>query len=145
MNHLAKLHLWSALYCGVLISLNWSRATQYARPVGLTSESKAPVMLALLLSLLVMVVLLWRVLRFVRRRLEAGEKVEPGRWIESWSVMIYALPLLWHQGSTSSWIAPDGTVATTVSGFGTDISPRIFLFAVVGLLLSQLAHRLSPR
>lgn len=145
MSRIAKLHLFSALYCGILIALNWSRTTQYARSEGVTSESVAPVALALILSMLVVVVLGWRVLRIVRDRLETGASVPPGRWIESWSVLIYALPLLWQNIRGSSWRMADGTIATTIGGFGSSLSTWVFLFAVAGLLLAQVEARLATR
>lgn len=145
MSRFAKIHLWSAIYCGVLISLNWFWKTDYARAVGVTSEATELVGGAFLISVAVVVSLGWRVWNLVRAHLEQGDKVCAGRWIESWSVIIYALPLLWHQVSTSSWRAPDGALATSTGGFGNALSPTIFLLAIAGLVLAQIKNRLSAR
>jgi hypothetical protein len=143
MSRIAKLHLWSALYCCVLISLNWFWRTDYARTNGLTSETIGLVGGAFLISLMVVVVLGWRALKLARWRLEQGEKVRDGRWIESWSVVLYALPLLWHHVSTSNWTAPDGALATSSGGFGHPLSSTVFLLAIAGLMLAQIRDRLS--
>ena len=145
MKPLARLHLASAVYCGVLVSLNWFQVTHYARTQGLTSEAISPVGLALLLSIIVLLVLAWRILRLVRWHLEQGRRVGAGRWIESWSVALYALPLLWHRVTTSSWTEADGAVATTTGGFGHAWSLWVFVFALGGLLLAQIGSRLSSR
>ena len=145
MNRFFKLHVQSAFYCGVLISLNWYRTTHYARGDGVTSESILPVALALLLSVAIVVALAWRIAKRARWRLEGGERVRPGRWIESWSVAIYALPLLWQHITTASWKEPDGALATSVGGYGHALSSWIFLFAIGGLLLAQIGNRLSER
>lgn len=145
MSRLARLHLASALYCGVLIALNWFRTTDYGRTKGLIHEAISPVAGALLIALALVVVLCWRALKSVRWRLETGERVPPGRWIESWSVMLYPLPLLWHQMSTSVWKQPDGTVVTAVGSFGSSLSSSIFWLAIVGLLLAQIERRLTVR
>jgi hypothetical protein len=142
MSSRLKLHLGSAGYCVLLACLNWFRSVEYARQIGLKSESFAPVGLAWLLSLLVMVYLLWRGVRAALARLESGRKVREGRWIESWSVILYALPLLWHRTGTSSWIEADGALATATGGYGHALSSQVFLFAVAGLLLFQVLARL---
>ena len=143
MSRIAKLHLWSALYCCVLISLNWFWRTDYTRTNGLTSETIGLVGGAFFISLLVAVILALRALKLARWRLEQGEKVRDGRWIESWSVLLYALPLLWRQVSTSSWRAPDGALATSSGGFGHPLSSTVFLLAIAGLVLAQIKDRLS--
>lgn len=145
MRRLPKLHLYSAVYCAVLISLNWFRTTKYARVEGVTSESVTPVALALILSVVIVVALGWSVIKLARRRLEAGERVPSGRWIESWTVLVYALPLLFHNLRSSSWREADGVIATSFGGFGSDLSTWVFLFAIAGMLLAQVQHRLSVR
>lgn len=139
-----KLHLGSAGYCALLISLNWFRSVEYSRQLGLKSESLTPVGLAALLSLVVALYLGYRCVRAALARLEDGRKVREGRWIRSWAVLLYALPLLWHQISTSSWKEPDGAVATVTSGYGQAASSSIFILAILGLLLFQIYVRLTP-
>lgn len=143
MKSFLQLHVGSAAYCAVLLVLNWSWSVQYSRQVGITSESVSPVVFAYLLSIGVALYYAVRCLRAAASRLEKGNKVSEGRWIRSWSVVVYALPLLFHRNSTSSWIAADGALATTTSGFGHPISSSVFLFAILGLLLFQIFSRLN--
>jgi hypothetical protein len=143
MNSSIKLHLGSAGYCALLVSLNWFKSVEYSRQFGLKSESDAPIALAYLLSVAVALYLVYRCVRSALSRLEGGRKVREGRWIESWAVILYALPLLWHRTSTSSWREPDGALATATGGYGHALSPWVFLFAVLGLLLFQIATRLT--
>jgi hypothetical protein len=143
MNPITKLHLRSAVYCALLIGLNWFRSVDYSRPFGVTSESFAPIGLALLLSAAVALYLAYRCVRAALSRLERGKKVREGRWIESWSVMVYALPLLWHRTSSSSWTESDGSLATATGGFGHALSGWVFLLAILGLLLFQILARLA--
>ena len=145
MSRVAKMHLWSAVYCCVLISLNWYWKTDYARTNGVTSETMVWVGGAFFISVSVVVVLGWRALKHARWRLEQGVQGPEGRWSESWSVLLYALPLLWQRVSTSSWRAPDGAMATSSGGFGHTLSSTVFLLAVAGLLLAQMKNRLSTR
>jgi hypothetical protein len=143
MNPFAKLHLRSAVYCALIVGLNWFRSVEYSRQFGVTSESFAPIGLALLLSAAVALYLAYRCVRRALSRLESGKKVREGRWIESWSVMVYALPLLWHRISSSSWVESDGTLATSTGGFGHALSGWVFLFVILGLLLFQILARLT--
>jgi hypothetical protein len=142
MNPTTKLHLGSAGYCMLLISLNWFRSVEYSRELGVTSESLVPVALAALLSLAIALYLVYCCVRVVLSRLESGRKVSAGRWIMSWTVALYALPLLWRQTSSSSWQEPDGAWASATGGYGHDLSSWVFLFAVLGLLLFQIYTRL---
>ena len=144
MSPSTKLHLGSAGYCALLVGLNWSRSVEYSRKFGLTSESLVPVALGLLLSVSVALYLVYHCVRFALNRLKSGKKVREGRWIESWGVIIYALPLLWHRVSSSSWTEADGALARATGGYGHAISSWIFLFAVLGLLLFQIRLRLAP-
>lgn len=143
MKPLAKLHLWSAGYCLVLAGLNWSRTVEYARAAGLRRESIDGIGGALLLSGAIALYLAWSCIRTARLRLEAGKKVQSGRWVPSWSVLIYALPLVFRFNSTSNWTDPDGALATATGGYGGALSRAVFLFAVAGLLLFQIRSRLS--
>lgn len=143
MNPIVKLHLGSAAYCALLVGLNWTRSTEYSRQFGVTSESYSPVALAWLISTAVVVYLAYRCVRSALSRLASGRKVREGRWIESWSVIVYALPLLVHKTSSSSWIEADGALATMSGGYGHALSGRVFLFAVLGLLLFQIVSRLG--
>jgi hypothetical protein len=143
MNSSTKLHLGSAGYCALLAGLNWFRSVEYSRQFGLKSESFAPVGLAFLLSAVVAVYLAYRCVRSALSRLESGKKVREGRWIESWGVIAYALPLLWHRTSRSSWTEADGALATASGGFGHALSGWVFLFAILGLLLFQILARLT--
>ncbi len=103
----------------------------------------SPVVFAYLLSIGVALYYAFRCLKAAASRLEKGKKVSEGRWIRSWSVLVYALPLLFHRRSTSSWIDGDGALATTTTGFGHQISTSVFFFAVLGLLLFQIFTRLN--
>jgi hypothetical protein len=143
MSPLIKLHLGSATYCLLLISLNWVRSVEYSRPLGITSETIAPVGLALLLSAAVVLYFAYRCIRAALSRLEKGNKVREGRWIESWSVIVYTLPLLVFRSSSSHWVEPDGTLAKATGGFGHALSTWVFLFAILGLLLFQILARLT--
>lgn len=143
MNPLLKLHLGSAAYCAILVSLNWFRIIEYTRKSGLTKESLTPVGLAALLSGAAALYLILLCLRAARTRLEEGRKIAPGRWIQSRAVLLYALPLLWHQESTSSWMEPDGSMATLSRGYGHGLSTQVFFFAIAGMLLFQILARLT--
>ena len=138
-----KLHIWSAGYCLVLAGLNWSHTVAYSRPAGTQRESIDGISGALLLSGAIALYLMWHCIRSARIRLEAGKKVEGGRWVRSWGVLIYALPLIFRSVSTSTWTAPDGALATATGGYGSDRSFAVFLFAIAGLLLFQILSRLS--
>lgn len=143
MSPFIKLHLGSASYCLLLISLNWVRSVEYSREFGVTSETVAPVGLALLLSAAVVLYFVYRCIRSALSRLETGKKVREGRWIESWSVLVYALPLLVFRSSISHWVEADGTLAKATGGFGHALSTWVFLFAILGLLLFQILGRLT--
>lgn len=143
MNPSTKLHLGSAGYCALLASLNWFRSVDYSREIGVRSESFAPIALAALLSLGVVLYLVYRCVRAALTRLEYGRKVGAGRWIESRTVILYALPLLWHRTSSSRWTEPDGALASATGGYGHSLSSWVFLFAVLGLLLFQIFTRLT--
>jgi hypothetical protein len=45
-------------------------------------------------------------LKAARIRLEHGEAVKNGKWIQDWAVLIYAIPLLFGRQSTSNWYEP---------------------------------------
>ena len=94
MNPYLKLHLGSAGYGVLLAGLNWSRSIEYSRQFGKTGEGVYPVAFALLLSAGLALYMGYRCVRSALSRLESGRKVRKGRWIESWGVIIYALPLL---------------------------------------------------
>lgn len=143
MHPLIKLHLGSAGYCVLLVSLNWFRSVEYSRQNGLTRENIAPVGLALLLSAGVAVYLFYRCVRAALYRLETGKRLKGGSWVPSRSVVVYALPLLWHRTSSSIWTEADGAVATATGGYGHATSIWVFLFAVLGLLLFQILVRLT--
>lgn len=143
MNPRTKLHLWSAAYCALLASLNWFRTVEYSRRVGMTYQSYVPVGVAWLLSFLTVLYLAWLCIRQAQLKLELGVKVAPGKWIQSPLVILYALPLLWHQQATTSWREMDGTLATMTNGYGQPLSSWVFCYAVVGLLLFQVLVRLS--
>ena len=143
MNKSTKFDLGSAGYCALLVGLNWFRSVEYSRKIGVSSESNSPVALAFLVSAAVALYLVYRCVRSALSRLESGKKMREGNWIETWSVIVYALPLLWHQTSSSSWIEADGALATATGGYGHDLSSRIFLFAIMGLLLFQILARLT--
>lgn len=138
-----QLHVGSAAYCAVLLVLNWTWSVKYSRQVGITSESVAPVVFAYLLSIGVALYYAFRCIKAAASRLEKGKKVREGRWIRSWSVLVYALPLLFHRSSTSSWIDGDGALATTTTGFGHQVSTSVFIFTILGLLLFQIFSRLN--
>lgn len=143
MNPSTKLHLGSAGYCALLVGLNWSRTVEYSRQSGVTSEGVSPIALALLLSGGVALFLLVRCVRVALARLENGRRLKEGRWIPSRGVIAYALPLLLHRTTVSTWIEPDGALATASGGYGHAASSWVFLFAVLGLLLFQILARLT--
>ena len=92
MNPSTKIHLGSAGYCALLVGLNWFRSVEYSRQFGVTSESLAPIALAVLLSLTVALYLVYRCVRTALTRLEDRRKIRAGRWIESWAVSSKARP-----------------------------------------------------
>jgi hypothetical protein len=143
MSPLIKLHLGSAGYCALLAGLNWFRSVGYSRQFGVTRETLAPIGLGLLLSALVILYLGVHCVRTALSLLKRGRKVTDGPWIESGSVLVYALPLLWHRTATTSWIEPDGVLAVATGGYGHALSPWVCLFAVLGMLLFQILTRLS--
>lgn len=144
MNPLMKLHLWSVIYCAVLTSLNWFRTTEYARHEGIHSQSEAPVLAALLVAGGVCFYLLLQCVRHAKLRLETGRRVAGGKWVLSWSVVIYALPLLFVSQTTSTWHEADGVIATATGGFGHMLSRWVFLCAAVSLFSFQVLMRLLP-
>ncbi len=143
MKRMTRIHLFSVLHCAVLIALNWFWSARYSRQEGVTSESVSPVALAFILSACVVAYFTFRCIRLAAFRLERGERVPPGSWIQSWSVILYAVPLLFHKVSTSSWIEGDGAYSSATTGYGHELSPFVFLFAVIGLLLGQVSSRLK--
>jgi hypothetical protein len=144
MNPSTKLHLVSAGYCALLAGMNWFRSVEYSRKLGLVNESISPIGLSFLLSAAVGLYLVYHCVRSALIRLESGAKVREGRGIESRIVILYALPLLWHRNSSSSWMEPDGVMATATGGYGHSLSVWVFTFAVLGLLLFQILTRLTP-
>lgn len=143
MRPTTRLHLISAGYCALLIGLNWFRSVEYSRQFGVTKESFSPGGLAFVLSAAVAAYLFYRCVRSALARLQSGRRVREGRWVESWLVIVYALPLLFHRISSSSWIEADGALAKATGGFGHAFSGWVFLFAILGLLLFQILARLT--
>jgi hypothetical protein len=144
MRAATKIHVLSASYCALLVGMNWFRSVSYSRTAGVTAESFSPVALAVLVSGSVACYLVIACFRLARARLENGRKVGEGKWIRSWIVVAYALPLLWRQSSTSISRADDGATVTMSNGYGHALSIYVFTFAVVGLLLFQILNRLRP-
>ena len=144
MSPSAKLHLGSAAYALLLCSVNWTYQVKYLRQVGLTASSWTPAGLALVFSFTVMVVLLVRIVRQVRTALAAGTRIAPARWIDTWFVLVYLLPLLWRNTATSTSIDSDGTTMLVTRGYGHEGAPLVFLFAAASLLLFQVYTRLQP-
>jgi hypothetical protein len=138
-----KLHVVSATIASVFIALNWFRSVTYDRTNGITAESFSPVALAALISGALALYLTMLCVRSARVRIESGRGVGEGRWIQSWLVIVYALPLLWHQNSTSVRKEVDGAMATVTGGYGHDLSTWVFIFTVIGLYLFQIYVRLS--
>jgi hypothetical protein len=141
----AKLHLKSGLYCALLAGLNWSNFIEYSGKLGLTRVELSPAMLALLFSVVTAFYLAYRCMKAARVRLERGEGVKKGKWIQNGAVVIYTLPLLFGRQWTSTWTEPDGTPALARRGYGHAWSAWIFVFAVAGLLAFQILSRLSDR
>ncbi len=137
-----RLHLICASSCALLVSLNWFRSVQYARNSGVTSESLAPIALALLLSAVAATGLAAQCFRLARIRLERGDRISRGAWIQNGWVVGYALPLLWHQQSTSTSLTSDGVAATTIAGYGHTLSIYVFACAIVAMFLYQIRFRL---
>jgi hypothetical protein len=139
-----KLHLVSALYCAVLISQNWFRSiTTQLTNGGHLKEEVYPVEVAAGLSGAIAMSLAFFCLLKAKRRLEDGRRVRDGKWIQSYLCLLYPLPLLWHQSSSSTSIAGDGATTILSHGYGHALSVWVFCFSVVGLLLLQIAFRLS--
>ena len=138
-----QLHLGSAAYCAVLATLNWTWSASYSRKSGITAESVSPAALAFLLSVAVVVYYSVKCVRAARRRLELGQKVPAGRWIRSWGVACYALPLTFYNISTSTYMEGDHSLATITSGYGHPGSGATFWSAIIGMLLFQIFDRLK--
>lgn len=145
MHPKATLHLVSLIYCAILVSLNWFQTTTRSSPSGFSKHEVIPVELAGVLSIVVLVILATFCVFKARSRLERGRKVGEGKWIQSNLCFLYALPLLWRQNSTSKSIAIDGTETTVSGGYGHELSSWVFLYAVLGLLLLQIAMRLAEK
>jgi hypothetical protein len=139
----AKLHLKSALYCGLLAGMSWFSSIEYSRKVGVVEENFYPIGLAFLLSGTVAVYLAYRCMKEAGIRLERGDAVRNGKWIQDWAVVVYALPLLFSRQIGSNWYEPDGAFATATRGYGNAFSGLIFLLAVAGMLVFQIFSRLS--
>ncbi|MBI3885139.1 MAG: hypothetical protein HY302_05350 [Opitutae bacterium] len=140
-----RIYFAGAAYCALLASLNWFRTVEYSRAVGLKYESHTGAEAALTIAAAVVAYQSWRCLKYARARLESGNRVEPGRWIFSWGVLLFTLPLLYRRTTTSSWKEADGALATATGGYGHTLSGTVFVLAVLGMLLWQIAGRLAPR
>jgi hypothetical protein len=68
--------------------------------------------------------------------------VPAGKWITTCLPILYALPLLWRNFSSSTSIDSEGARTIVSGGYGHELSSWVFLFAVVGLLLWQVTLRL---
>lgn len=145
MHPKATLHLVSLIYCAILVSLNWFQTTTRSSPSGFSQHEVIPVELAVVLSIAVMAVLAVFCVFKVRSRLERGHKVGEGKWIQSYLCFLYALPLLWRQNLTSTSIDVDGTKTIVSGGYGHELSGWVLLYAVLGLLLLQIARRLAEK
>ncbi len=137
-----RLHLQSAGYGVLLTCLNWSYRVEHKQALSHGYYSFDAVNLALLISLGVVFYYGRRCFRDARYRLETGRRVEGGKWIQSWRVMAYALPLLYKRDAVSIWREIDGTMKTASGGYGHTLSVWVFLFAVIGILLFQFHQRL---
>lgn len=138
-----KLHLVSAAYCAYLISQNRFTSMTRSGGVGILSEATSPWENALMLSGAIAIFLTLLCVWKARWLLERGGKIREGRWIQSYSCLLYSLPLLWHQYFSSTSVDADGISTVVRRGYGNEFSVRIFCFAVLGLLLLQIATRLS--
>jgi hypothetical protein len=127
----------------VLISQNWFRSITHSGNAGFSKEEIYPVEVAAVLSGAVAVVLALVCVWKARSLLERGSRVGGGIWIQSYLCLFYALPLLWHQQSSSTSVASDGSTTVVSRGYGHELSIWIFCFAVAGLLLLQIVIRLS--
>jgi hypothetical protein len=139
----AKLHLKSALYCGLLAGMSWFSSIEYSRKVGVVEENFYPIGLAFLLSGTVAVYLAYRCMKEAGIRLERGDAVRNGKWIQDWAVVVYALPLLFSRQIGSHSYEPNGAFATATRGYGNALSPLISLLAVAGMLAFQILSRRS--
>lgn len=144
MNPSIKLQIGSAGYCALLACLNWSRSVERSHQNGVFHRSSVdPIALAVLLAVGIVFYLLYRCVRAALRRLEIGRSVREGRWIKSWGVVVYALPLLFHLNSTARWKEADGAFVTVTGGYGHNLSIWVFVFAILGMFLFQMLTRLS--
>lgn len=137
-----RVHLHSACYCAVLISLNWSFSVEYGRELGRLRESTFGIGGAVVLSAGVTLYLLYRCVRLAKAHLESGTGVGPGRWFPDLEVLVYSLPLLYRHSMDATWTAPDGALATRTGGFGHELSTTVFSLSICSLLLYQVFLRL---
>jgi hypothetical protein len=75
--------------------------------------------------------------------IETGRKVTPGRWIPHPEVVLFLVPLLWRQQTTSSWYEADRSLTVVTKGYGHELTFWVILFAIAELLLFQIFTRLS--
>jgi hypothetical protein len=122
--------------------MNWSRVTSFSSPAHMWREDYHPVAIAFGLSAFIAAVLAVLCVRMARRCLESGQKVPPGRWIHTYAPIFYALPLLFHSTGSSTSLAAGGGTTVVSGGYGHELSSWVFLFAVTGMLLAQIAIRL---
>jgi hypothetical protein len=139
----AKLHLHCALYGLVLGALNWTYQKTEVLELSRASSSVDAVVFALLISVTVAGSLAWRCLKLARARLERGEKVPLGKWIQSWAVLLYLAPLLFHFGESRSSLSVEGVKATVAHSYGHTLSTTVLVLGVVGILLYQILARLQ--
>jgi hypothetical protein len=88
--------------------------------------------------------LMFLCIRSAKLRLENGPIINEGRWIQSWWVLLYFVPLLFRRTTTSSWVELDGCFASSTGGYGHNSSFQVFLMAVLSVLLIQIYSRLLP-
>jgi hypothetical protein len=130
MSTKARTHLFSAVFCALLIALNWYRFVHFSRKLGVLSDGVGPFIIAYLLSGAVVLFLAFSCIRICRFTLRAGTK-----WITDWIPFLYALPLLYRTQAITTWTEPDGAAATQVTGYGS--FPTLFWLAVAALALFQ--------
>ena len=130
MNSKTRIHLFSGVFCAVLVGLNWFRVVHFSRKIGRLSDGTGPFLFAYLLAGAVALFLAFSCIRLCRSTLRHGTK-----WITEWVPFLYALPLLYRTQAASTWIEPDGATATQVWRYG--VSATLFWLAVITLALFQ--------
>ena len=139
----SRLQLQSAGYAALLCGLNWYHVTEYSRRAGVVKVGVMPVVFDVLLSGAVACYLAYRCVEAFRGRREGGRQAGNGWGIRHWGVLGFLIPLLVAKQNTSSWLEPDGVLATVKWGYGHALSGWVLFFGSSGMLLYQVLEHLA--